>query len=61
MLIRLSVKEIIEATLKHESPYRSIRKDNFESLKLYVDHGIEPGGFLLAVLANDLMGAFGKG
>ena len=25
----------------------------------YVEHGYEPGGFLLAVLCNDLTGAFG--
>lgn len=26
----------------------------------YLLHGIPPGGFLTAVLSNDLMGAFGK-
>jgi len=26
----------------------------------YLDYGLEPGGFLRAVLENDLVGAFGK-
>lgn len=36
--------------------------DNFikDSLKRYVERGIEPGGFLTAVLENDLMGAMGR-
>ena len=31
-----------------------------ESLDRYVSHGIRPGGFLTAVLANDLMQAVGR-
>lgn len=31
-----------------------------EKLRLYLEHGIEPGGFLMAVLSNDLVGAFSK-
>ncbi len=31
-----------------------------ESLTLYAEHRIEPGGFLTAVLANDLMEAVGR-
>jgi len=28
-------------------------------IKLYIERGIMPGGFLTALLSNDLMGAFG--
>lgn len=31
-----------------------------ESIRRYVDHGIPTGGFLRAVLANDLMEAVGR-
>lgn len=31
-----------------------------ECMKLYLEEGIEPGGFLYAVLCNDLMGACGN-
>jgi hypothetical protein len=31
-----------------------------EGLMLYIMEGIEPGGFLCAVLENDLIGAFSK-
>ena len=30
------------------------------SMKRYIEYGIEPGGFLYAVLTNDLMGAISK-
>lgn len=30
-----------------------------EGMKLYLEHGIEPGSFGVAVLCNDLVGAFG--
>lgn len=29
-------------------------------MRRYIEHGIEPGSFLFAVLSNDLMGAMGK-
>lgn len=31
-----------------------------DGMKLYLEHGIEPGGFMLAVLTNDLKGAVGR-
>ena len=31
-----------------------------KSIKLYVEQGVEPGGFLYAVLSNDFVGAFSK-
>ena len=30
------------------------------ALDRYVDHGLEPGGFLTAVLTNDLFGAVAR-
>ncbi|MGE0584150.1 MAG: hypothetical protein AB7O39_03345 [Flavobacteriaceae bacterium] len=29
-------------------------------VKRYIEHGVEPGGFLTAVICNDLKGALGK-
>ena len=29
-----------------------------DSINRYVEHGLEPGGFVKAVLSNDLVGAF---
>jgi len=37
-----------------------MRPDIKETIDNYVSKGWEPGGFLLSVLANDLMGALGK-
>ena len=31
-----------------------------DSMKRYIEHGVIPGGFLQAVICNDLVGAFGK-
>lgn len=39
---------------KNRPEYASIRIDVIESLQRYAEHGIPPGGFLLAVLENDL-------
>lgn len=41
----------------HELP---MREDTKESLQRYLEKGIEPGGFLMAVLSNDLFGAFSR-
>jgi hypothetical protein len=35
-------------------------QDAIDSIRRYVDHGIPTGGFLRAVLANDLMQAVGR-
>ena len=40
--------------------YEDIPEHTQYSLKMYVEEGYFPGGFLLAVLSNDLMGAFGR-
>ena len=47
---------------KHElrGRYPRIRTDVFDAIDLYVEKGCEPGGFVLAVLRNDLMDAMGR-
>lgn len=40
--------------------YRAIRADVLESLDMYAQHRIPTGGFLEAVLSNDLTGAAGR-
>ena len=37
-----------------------IPQTTLRALDLYVKEGIRPGGFLYAVLTNDLFGAIGK-
>jgi len=37
-----------------------IPANTLRALDLYVNEGIRPGGFLYAVLTNDLFGAIGK-
>lgn len=48
--------EIVPGILHPEKEYE-LTKILYESLKLYVEHGIRPGSFLQAVLENDLEGA----
>ena len=38
----------------------SIRQDMVDVIRMYVDNRIEPGGFLTAVIENDLSGAVGR-
>jgi len=40
--------------------YSKIPAHMREGTRLYIEEGIEPGGFLTAVLANDLTGAVGR-
>lgn len=40
--------------------YDGIPQRMMDSLERYLEHGVEPGGFLRAVLENDLVGAFGR-
>lgn len=35
--------------------YYGVPEHNWQGLELYLKHGIEPGGFLRAVLENDLL------
>ena len=40
--------------------FQCIRQDVMESLKRYIEHRIPTGGFLEAVLSNDLKEAIGR-
>lgn len=40
--------------------YSKLPEHMQDGTELYVEDGIEPGDFLLAVLRNDLVGAFGR-
>ena len=42
------------------NPDYPVSKSVISSLKLYVEKGIMPGGFLTSVLENDLMGAMAR-
>lgn len=56
----LNVEAMVQRVL---SPYAYASlwpEHNREGMERYIEHGIEPGDFLLAVLSNDLIGAFGK-
>jgi len=40
--------------------YDTLPEHMREPAQLYIERGIEPGSFLLAVLGNDLVGAFAR-
>ena len=40
--------------------YYKIKQSTIQTINDYVEHGYEPGGFVTAVLANDLMASFGR-
>lgn len=40
--------------------YYPIREDLYDAFERYLNHGILPGGFLTAVLENNLSEAFGR-
>ena len=40
--------------------YSMLPPHMIEGARDYVENGLEPGGFLMAVLCNDLTGAFGR-
>ena len=46
--------------LQHDPYYPEVDENLRGSLELYLNHGISAGGFLTAVLENDLMGACGR-
>jgi len=45
---------------RYDVDYSKLPEHMREGAQMYVEHGLEPGGFLSAVLSNDLVGAFGK-
>lgn len=40
--------------------FPGVRQDVIDTINNYVKHGLPPGGFVLAVLMNNLMEAFGR-
>jgi len=52
--------QVMLAEHKALNPDLEIRADIKESLIMYSNEGLRPGGFLESVLANDLFGALGK-
>lgn len=40
--------------------YSGLPEHMQQAMEYYIEHGIEPGSFLMAVLSNDFMGAVGK-
>jgi hypothetical protein len=45
---------------RYHVDYSNLPEHMHEGTKMYVEKGLEPGGFLYAVLCNDLAAAFGK-
>lgn len=55
-----NVKPLVKRVLS-PSAYDSLWPEhNRDGMERYIEQGATPGDFLLAVLSNDLMGAFGK-
>jgi len=52
MATQMKSSHDIEEYRKHE--YRKAPVHILDSINRYVEHGIEPGGFVTAVLSNDL-------
>lgn len=50
----------LESGLRSAGQQCGVPEHTLESLILYIVHHIEPGGFLVAFLANDLMEAIGR-
>ena len=48
-----------EQCQKHDQYYQ-IKESTIQSINDYVEHKLEPGSFVTAVLANDLKGSFGR-
>lgn len=61
-ITRMTEDELKNLVEEHKqlSPVREVKPDTLETIKHYVEDGWQPGGFLTAVLANDLMNALGK-
>lgn len=60
-VIPMTKDKLEELKAEHERlcPDLPIKRETLEALALYQDRGIMPGGFLTAVLENNLMRAFG--
>jgi hypothetical protein len=51
--------DVLRPTTAHVD-YSSLPEHMQDGTRLYVEEGIEPGGFTLAVLCNELVEAFGR-
>lgn len=40
--------------------YKMLPEHMQDAMRLYIEHHVQPGGFLMAVLSNDLMEACGR-
>jgi len=47
-------------TYPHSADWNKVPQHMRDGLRLYFDHGIEPGSFMTAVLCNDLRESFGR-
>jgi hypothetical protein len=62
VITEISEDQLKEMIAEHHrlNPELVVREDIIEALTRYVERGILPGGFLLAVLCNDLMESLGR-
>lgn len=44
--------------VKYHVDYSNLPAHMQDGMRRYIEHGFEPGGFAMAVLQNDLVGAF---
>jgi hypothetical protein len=61
--IRPMTKDDLDSMMRVENEDRArfaLTEDDLQPLRIYIDHKIEPGGFLTAVLCNDLTEATGR-
>ena len=50
----------MEQQTKYSIDYSGLPAHMQDAMRMYIEDGIEPGGFLSAVLENNLMRAFGR-
>jgi hypothetical protein len=51
---------LLKGTYQMNINYEKLPTYMIGGIKLYIEDGIKPGSFLVALLSNDLMGAFTK-
>lgn len=47
-------------TYPYSADWNKVPEHMQDGLRRYLDHGIEPGGFMIAVLSNDLRESFAR-
>ena len=58
MTNRPNIRPYREGSWEIEDYYLDAPVHILDSINRFVEHGLEPGGFVKAVLSNDLVGAF---